>query len=377
MTTKHDRWFLSGVMAMALALPAAAQEGEEAPEADQPVEQTQQAGKKAPPGSQGETPPQVTEIHQVNQGDTLWDLCTKYLNSPWYWPKIWSYNPQITNPHWIFPGNELRFYPSDENLPTNVEASRMIEAPAEEENTRVYEDVVSATRSIKVGQVAKNSFSSVDVAFIDPADRKHAGEIEASFAEGFMLSLGDKLYIRFKEPARPGERLAIYRTVKEIEHPITGEPYGTVSEIVGEVRIAEVSQKINSGIVERAYRPIERGDWVAPFPESFRARVAPVPATASAKGYIIETMEAAKVAVGEHDVIFIDRGRAQGVQAGNVFTVLHRGDKFTGETEGFPLEDVGKAMVVDVRENASTAVVIRSIYELSVGDKVELRTGAL
>jgi hypothetical protein len=253
----------------------------------------------------------------------------------------------------------------------------MIEAPAEEEQARVYDDVVSATRSIKVGQVAKNSFQSVDVAFIDPADRKRSGEIDSSFAEAFMLSLGDKLYLKFKEPARPGERMGIFRTVKEIEHPITGEPYGTVSEIVGEVRVTEVNQKLTSGIVERAYRPIERGDWVAPLPESFHTRVAPTPATATAKGYIIETMEAAKAAVGEYDVIFIDRGRAQGVQAGNVFTVLHRGDKFTGEVEGLPLEDVGKAMVVDVRENASTAVVIRSLYELAVGDKVELRSGAL
>lgn len=377
MTTKSDRWFLSGFLAMAISLPATAQEGEDPPEAEQPVEQTQ-GGKKALPGAQGEAPPQVTEIHQVNQGDTLWDLCTKYLNSPWYWPKIWSYNPQITNPHWIFPGNELRFYPSDENLPTNVEASRMIEAPQEDEGSgKVYEDVVSATRSIKVGQISKNSFTSVDVAFVDPADRKFAGQIDASFSEAFMLSLGDKLYIRFKEPARPGERLAIYRTVKEIEHPITGEPYGVVSEIVGEARILEVSQKITSGIVERAYKPIERGDWVAPPPESWRSRVSPVPATASAKGYIIETMEAAKAAVGEHDVVFIDRGRAQGVQTGNVFTILRRGDRFTEEVEGLPLEDVGAAMVIDVRENASTAVVIRALFELAVGDKVELRSGAL
>ena len=170
MTTKSDRWFLSGFLAMAISLPATAQEGEDPPEAEQPVEQTQ-GGKKALPGAQGEAPPQVTEIHQVNQGDTLWDLCTKYLNSPWYWPKIWSYNPQITNPHWIFPGNELRFYPSDENLPTNVEASRMIEAPHDDEGSgKVYEDVVSATRSIKVGQISKNSFTSVDVAFVE--DRK-------------------------------------------------------------------------------------------------------------------------------------------------------------------------------------------------------------
>ena len=78
-------------------------------------------------------PPQLTETHTVESGDTLWDLCSKYLNSPWYWPKIWSYNPQLTNPHWIFPGNEISFYPSDENLPTQIAASTTIEAEIDED----------------------------------------------------------------------------------------------------------------------------------------------------------------------------------------------------------------------------------------------------
>src|SRR5262245_26354090 len=41
------------------------------------------------------------EEHTVVRGDTLWDLSQRYLGNPWYWPKVWSYNPQIDNPHWI------------------------------------------------------------------------------------------------------------------------------------------------------------------------------------------------------------------------------------------------------------------------------------
>src|SRR5262249_16330124 len=43
----------------------------------------------------------VPGLHQVRRGDTLWDLCSGYFQNPWLWPKIWSYNPQIQNPHWI------------------------------------------------------------------------------------------------------------------------------------------------------------------------------------------------------------------------------------------------------------------------------------
>ena len=55
---------------------------------------------------------QADEVHTVKEGDTLWDLSERELGSPWYWPKVWSYNPQIDNPHMIYPGNTIRFSPA-------------------------------------------------------------------------------------------------------------------------------------------------------------------------------------------------------------------------------------------------------------------------
>src|SRR6476620_4722624 len=75
--------------------------------------------------------------HTVVRGDTLWDLSQKYLGSPWYWPKVWSYNPEIANPHWIYPGNQVRFFPNGEEAPARVDSSTAEasapEAPADVE----------------------------------------------------------------------------------------------------------------------------------------------------------------------------------------------------------------------------------------------------
>ena len=52
--------------------------------------------------------------HLVVEGDTLWDLSSQYLSDPMMWPALWSYNPQVTNPHWIYPGDTIFLEPRPE-----------------------------------------------------------------------------------------------------------------------------------------------------------------------------------------------------------------------------------------------------------------------
>ena len=46
-------------------------------------------------------------VHIVKKGDTLWDISSNYLETPWKWPLVWANNKDITNPHLIYPNDRV------------------------------------------------------------------------------------------------------------------------------------------------------------------------------------------------------------------------------------------------------------------------------
>jgi hypothetical protein len=55
------------------------------------------------------------DYHVVEQGDTLYDLSGRYFGDTQEWPRLWSYNPHVTNPHWIYPGDIVYLRPLDKH----------------------------------------------------------------------------------------------------------------------------------------------------------------------------------------------------------------------------------------------------------------------
>ena len=134
-----------------------------------------------------------------------------------------------------------------------------------------------------------------------------------------------------------------------------------------------------------------RGDLVRPWTAQDK-RIAPRANTADVKGVIVQAVNADLSTFGESNEVFIDRGTADGVQEGNTFSVVRRGDGLSeravtdvynmgssrasgGEAASkiaVPEENVGLLLVVDSTEHLSTAVVIKSVRELQAGDEVEM-----
>ncbi|HEY0840740.1 MAG TPA: LysM peptidoglycan-binding domain-containing protein [Vulgatibacter sp.] len=317
--------------------------------------------------------------HVVEKGDTLWDLSEKYLGSPWYWPKVWSHNPQIENPHWIYPGEEIRLGAGEAPKTEVAEAAPSDPSPLDGEP--MEEDEVSVAGQI--GFHGPGTIRVPAVGFATMEDLGRSGIVARSFEEKEMLHEGDKVYLDLvrRGGARTGDRLVIFREDREVRNPETGEHLGSMVRILGWVRIlsADRKERYATGVIVQSNVEIERGDKVGPGGVALSRRVERTAATRSVSGTIAATLgdEVAELAQG-HFVI-LDRGSHHGLERGNALAVIRATDGL--EDDGLsprfdadmPVENIGEVVVVDARERTSVALVVRSLRELRRGDRVQLR----
>jgi hypothetical protein len=355
----------------------------------------------APEGS-AEAVPQTGSVpppdsYTVRSGDTLWDLSGRFLNNPWYWPKVWSYNPEINNPHWISPGSVLRFFPSSEEAPTRVEpveAEEEVSAPRELEDLSKgsinkieqlgEEDAVAVVGPYKVGYTPPKSANLRRDSFVTERELEESGAITAAFEEKLLLWTTDRAYVTFRGPApvKVGQAYAIYRTDGPVVHPVTHELFGYKSTIIGTVSVVAVDDKAATVVITRAFDPIERGHFVAPWSDKLLKRVPRRPNQRAMNGVILTAQTDMVTQFGEHHVVFVDKGRTDGVEEGNTFSVIRSGDPY-GQPPASPQNDptlptevIGDLLVIDAKDHASAALVSRSLRELYVGDLVEMRPGS-
>ncbi len=337
------------------------------------------------------------DTYTVRPGDTLWDLSGRFLNNPWYWPKVWSYNPEISNPHWIYPGNLIRFYPSAEEAPQRVEPVEQPIAEEEPEPAKELEDlsksdlkgprsvdeddVVAVAGPYKIGyHPAKPRLARHDT-FVTPRELAESGAIRAAFEEKIMLATLDRAYATFEDKAKVqvGEAYVVYKTDRPIYHPVTGELFGYQSTVLGSAKVVAVDDRAATLVIAQSFDEIERGALLGPWTEKFLRPVDRKPNSRTLDGRIIGAQVDIVTQVGEHHVVFVDRGQRDGVEEGNLFTVVRSGDLYGRDPHvpawdpDLPPEDVGDLLVVDVKEQVSTALVTRSLTELLIGDRVEMR----
>jgi len=323
-------------------------------------------------------------VYTIVKGDTLWDIAGRFIDDPFYWPKIWADNPYIENPHLIFPGQQLRIHkdhieilPAEETVSEAAEVQPAEEAGVVEENQDFLEPVAGLDLPSSEELELVSSFGGAR-SFIADEEITELGNLVDSTDNKILISENDVVFLEMRNLAdiAPGDLYDFVNLGREVVHPISRKNIGYQSVKVGTVEITGVTPSVAVGIVTDSSREIVRGTKVRRY-QDVPDKIALKDAAELLQGYVVSADEG-KLALGQWDVIHVDIGADAGLEVGNQLDILRdrQASKFALDRKGLKLPDIdlGDAVVVEVSPRYAAALVT-SISNLPIyrGDKIETK----
>ena len=319
-----------------------------------------------------EVPSDVPQTHTVKDGDTLWDITQTYYGDPYRWPQVWSYNPDITNPHWIYPDAQVQLRPGD---------------------GEVVDTAPRGFTSAKRRDASPHAVFQAEYGFLNSNALEDAGYVIGANEEHMMMVDTDKLYVRFNEGVEPeiGRVYTIFRTMQKYERESWEK--GTLIRIIGEAKLQDYDEKRQVGRAEvvNTLEGIERGFRLAPLERNFYW-VDVVPAEHSLRATVVASLYPRKLP-STNQIVFVDVGAEQGIVIGNRFYIVRQGDEWRRSAEGkvgreiepsvplpdepehYPWEVVAIGRAVNVQPKTTAILLERATRAVRMGDRADLRKG--
>ena len=308
-------------------------------------------------------------IYTIKKGDTLWDLSKRFIDDPYYWPNVWSKNPEITNPHLIYPGQKIRILDGKlEILPAygegeNKPADKMEPAPQSGSNNN---------------ELVQITMPDSGIGFI-LTDEQPLGLLVDSVDNRVLLIKNDLAFVKMNDPSQVtiGDTYGLFERGQMVFHPVTEEPIGTMMYNLGYLQVTEITGATVTAKIIGSYREITRGaelyEYAPPQQEIMLDR-----STNNPEALVIAGRDS-KTTLAMADIFFINAGSSDGVKTGNLF-YLSRPRQLSKEfvekagSIELPDEVLGAAVILETKVNTSSAVVIKNIKESAIGDKTEFVT---
>ncbi|XKE45989.1 LysM peptidoglycan-binding domain-containing protein [Halomonas organivorans] len=314
-------------------------------------------------GLQDDAPDRYTVV----KGDTLWDISGRFLQHPWQWPEVWRVNPQINNPHLIYPGDVVYLYDCDGRPCLGLERGQGIVRLSPEIRTIPHREAIEPIPLESVRHFLREHRVIADPDALDELAYVVAGN------DGRLISgAGDRFYAR--GAVAGGGRFGIYRVGERYHDASSGELLGLELESVGEARRLRQEDDIVVMEATRTRQEIRSDDIILPLED--RALVTefqPRAPEQEVDGRILAVPGGVRF-IGRLQVVALDRGTRDGLAPGHVLAVEQRGeliqDPRTGEPLRLPGEDAGLVMVFRPYEKMSYGLVMRATRTLAVGDRL-------
>lgn len=310
------------------------------------------------------------DTYTVVKGDTLWDISGKFLTKPWKWPEIWHANPQVSNPHLIYPGDVLNlvYIDGQPRLMLNRGASRgTIKLSPQVRSTPMAEAIPT------IPLEAINSFLLSNRIVDDVSAFESAPYVVAGQAERVVSGMGDRIYARGTFPQDQAV-YGIFRQGKVYKDPDTGEFLGINADHIGAGEIVAEEGDIATVVLSRSTQEVRLGDRLFPTEERpINSTFQPSEPASEIRGLILDVPRGV-TQIGQFDVVTINKGARDGLVEGNVLAIYKTGetvrDRVTGEQVKIPDERAGLLMIFRTYDKLSYGLILAAQRQLAVMDKV-------
>ncbi|HEX7236328.1 MAG TPA: LysM domain-containing protein [Gammaproteobacteria bacterium] len=321
--------------------------------------------------------PRHPDSYVVQRGDTLWDIASMFLRDPWYWPEIWQINPQVENPHLIFPGDTLTLAYLDNGRPVvNVERGPLVT----DTGGGGVERLSPRVRSTPLDEAIQTIPYETIAAFLSRPRFIEKREIDdlpyiVALREGLIGSAGKDVYVRGVEEQPVGSVFNVVELGGKFVDPDTHDTLGYQGIYVGQGRLDRTGDPGTMRMLETEREAIV-GNYLVAEEDVHPANFIPHSPESEIQGQIISVMSGVSL-IGQYAVVVINRGSEAGLEPGHVLRVYQTGRTvrdtqhgLVGQKVRLPDEPAGTMMVFRTAERLSYALVMEATTPLALLDIV-------
>ena len=311
--------------------------------------------------------PSHPDRYVVKRGDTLWDISAMFLRDPWYWPEIWRVNPQVENPHLIYPGDVLVLVYIDGNPQIRLERA----AGDEKLSPRIRsEDLSEAIMTIPLETIA--AFLSKGTVF----ERDQADKLPyiVAIKEGHLIAgAGNDAYVRGTGIGPVGHGYSVVHIGEPLIDPDDDDVVGYEGIFVGEGLIARSGDPATLHLVDTQREALE-GDRLYEQEFNIPLQFLPRAPEQDVSGSIIHVINGLSI-IGQYQIVVLNRGTKHGLEVGHVLGIWQAGEKIPDRIEGgsvrLPDEPAGTLMVFKTYPRISYALIMEATTDIHIFDKVK------
>ncbi|HED16763.1 MAG TPA: LysM domain-containing protein [Gammaproteobacteria bacterium] len=309
------------------------------------------------------------DSYVVVEGDTLWDISARFLTDAWRWPNIWYANPQVENPHLIYPGDTLQLVYIDGKPRIMVQRGRQtVKLSPQGRITKLNKAIPTIPLDAIAPFLTKPEIVSQEALDSAPYILGNKGEHLATAKR-------DKIYVRGITDAERGQGYSIVRRGEKYVDPKSGDVLGFEATYVGE-SVLKLNGDPASLIVAQANREVLSGDLLLPSSDTtYESHFFPHAPDTEVEGQILSVMDGVSQ-VGLYNVVVINLGTKDGIKSGHVLDIYQAGetvkDHYSGKRDSVKLPDerAGVLMVFRTFDRLSYALVMYAERNMHVLDMV-------